>query len=254
MNKKYKVFALLVIPIFLLSNEIESKSKLKSFGIFKEIINDLSSNPQEKEIPFDLILGNMLSFNKVQYNIFVLKNQLEEKDAKNMFISDLSQYLDSFKYKDQLKNIFDSLILGNGQKPKYLKLDPVRIIPYKNKKCILINIVSENTYNTLRTSSNSRYADVLRACVIPNLSMFSEINNSEDIAYFGFIVTYGSANFIEEKVSPNLKAESGCIIINWNDRKKFVEAEISENELLARSGIYLSDRDMIVGIKKGGAS
>jgi len=231
------------------------------FYLFSAIfILCLSSNPQEKsrEASIKRVLDQIIMTNKQMWEICAMELELGKKrsafttrdvvaylDSQNNIVSDIR-----LKYKSQIKQILNAMDVMGDRTVFYFTKFPVRIFKYNDGYCILITLAIDTIYNTIRTTSNSRFAETLRACVIPKIGYFSEEFESEEIRYFGFIITYGSRNFLEESGYPNLRAELGCIIINKIDCQKFTDGEITENELLANSNKYLSDRDMLLGFKK----
>lgn len=223
----------------------------------------LNLNPQEqsKELAnrlFIVRLGNMMMESKIAWDKITMEIELGRKESTKT-VQDVIAYLDSIqgeegnliiKYRNQIRQLLNALDAMSGRTPFYFESAAVKSLHYKDGNCIIINLALDIVYNTIRTTSNSRFAEVLRACIIPHLSHFSKEFKSEEIINFGIIITYGSRNILGKTGYPELKAESGCIIINKNDCRKFTDGEITENELLANSSVYLSDRDMIGGIKK----
>jgi len=91
---------------------------------------------------------------------------------------------------------------------------------------------------------------VITSCVLPSLLSFNISLKDTKIEYYGVIVYYGSKNFVVDTNVNNLLPEALCFIVSKENCLRFLNLEITESELLNRSYIFISDRDMPIGFKK----
>jgi hypothetical protein len=155
----------------------------------------------------------------------------------------------------RLKLLLDDMSMIGRSIGHFLYADtillPVRFARRDTATTLLITgIASESVYNTLRTTSNSRAARVVQSMIIPTMRSFVEAFHGSKVGRYGMCVTYGSKNFIEDDTYGNQEAETVAFVAPANAARRFVSGEITEDELLNASDVYLSDRDLRMDFKK----
>jgi hypothetical protein len=114
---------------------------------------------------------------------------------------------------------------------------------------LVTRVYLDTSYNTLRTSSNSRAAEVVTSTVLPSLRGISQAFNGADIRFYGMIVCYGSSDFSDE-YGLSYSPEAVVLVVSVANCRRFVDGLISDRQLLRLSDVYVRDRDMTAGIKK----
>jgi len=160
------------------------------------------------------------------------------------FIKEHHEIISSlFKQFGMIGNSLGMFIYRDGQ-------IPIRVAEFSGKPCLLItDVATDKVYNTLRTTSRSRASDILNSTILPELNDFNRGLKDTDIDQFGIIVSYGSKDFLDD-YNLSLKGEALCLIVSKIDCAKFINGEITDNELLDNSHIFISDRNMMSGFKK----
>ncbi|MDP8242314.1 MAG: hypothetical protein RAP70_03890 [Candidatus Celaenobacter antarcticus] len=179
---------------------------------------------------------------------------LQNKPDGESHIENVKEYDLVLQYQNELKNLLKKFGFIGGSKSYFIYLDnqiPVRFITFNGKQLLIItNIATVNIYNTLSTNAKSRAALVITSCVLPSLLSFNISLKDTKIEYYGVIVYYGSKNFVVDTNVNNLLPEALCFIVSKENCLRFLNLEITESELLNRSYIFISDRDMPIGFKK----
>jgi hypothetical protein len=115
---------------------------------------------------------------------------------------------------------------------------------------IITGIASESVYNTLQTTSKSRAAVVIQSMIIPTLRYFVEAFHGSGVGRYGMCVTYGSKDFLDQTSYRSLEPETVAFVTPATAAARFVGGQITEDELLDASDVYLSDRDLKMDFKK----
>ena len=116
---------------------------------------------------------------------------------------------------------------------------------------MLKNIISPNKYNTIRLDSKQRAAKTISSAILSSLQHFRVLFSNKEINYYGMIVGYGSENFLNQgKYNSDLMAEAVGVIVSADQCKRFVNGEITDDELIDSTDVYVADRDMMSGFKK----
>lgn len=99
----------------------------------------------------------------------------------------------------------------------------------------------ESTFNTLRLTEKQRASSAITSYALPILK---KINNYiiPGISKIGIALTYGSNNLLSDNLA-DLKAEWICLISPLPIIEKFNNNEISSDELIGASDIYLKSRN-----------
>lgn len=158
------------------------------------------------------------------------------------------------KYQKEIKELFSRLSFIGGESALFLtsrdKL-PFNFVSVDNKICFMITgLYIPKIYNTLRTTSKTRAAKTLESYFLPTLKEIHSAFKQTDIEYHAIFGFYGSKDFLKDSVTENLESEALCLVVLKADCRRFHDGNITDNELLGRSQIFLKDRDMIGDCKK----
>lgn len=117
---------------------------------------------------------------------------------------------------------------------------PFLIVNHEGSKCFVAYLASSSVYNTLRMpSAKQRAAQVMTTHVLPALRNLLRDFEDSDIGAFGVFVTYGSKDFGDES---STEPETLGVIAAKRDLRAYQRADISDDELLKRATVLLSDR------------
>jgi len=120
---------------------------------------------------------------------------------------------------------------------------PIRIASKENGLTLLLaSLGSKNTYNTLRLDARQRAAKEITSSILPEIKQFRVIS-SPSIKNYGVISIFGSKDFSDDSSSP--KPELVALIASASACRKLLGAEITEEDFVALSDIYILDRDQI---------
>jgi hypothetical protein len=180
--------------------------------------------------------------------------------SKNLTRDDRNGEIKEFnlikRYRSNLDSFFQRLgIIGSDQLGEFL-FDkdisvPVQFGLYGDTALSLIisGIFIDKIYNTLKLTSKQRASKILTTYILSSLKYFVTTFKENDIKYFGMTCFYGSKDFSDES-SFGTKGEFIGFIAPGSIIKKYVSGDLTEDELVNASDIYISDRDMITDIKK----
>jgi len=119
---------------------------------------------------------------------------------------------------------------------------------------VVTGAVSTTVFNTQRTTSKERAAAIIESMVLPSLGAFVKANFSEEISHFGIAILYGSEDFAADPSSLfsvlDKEAEMVGFVADRSACQKFVLGEITQEEFISKSAVFISDRDMMSGIKR----
>ncbi len=241
------IIVILFVTISLFSQAEQNKQEL--IGLMDMLKSESFARINWEAVGMDL---DGYYFKTNDYFEVAFNRWLQDEPENDGYVRKVKEYHIIKGYKDNFINLFDELNFLGSSKAYFIYGDnemPVRIAKFLDEDCILITRVAiDNVYNTLRNSARERAASVLSSYVLPTLYIIYNNLHKTDIHYYGIIVTFGSKNFLGSDFS--LKAESVCLIVQDDVCGKFVNGEITENELIDASHIFMSDRDMISGFKK----
>ena len=203
------------------------------------------------------------TFDKIYWEMATMSDNTPEKTSA--IVSTLNSYLETpsknpndyyiNKYKQNFKSLFTGLTLfGTDQSAAFIfnkktKL-PINFCLNVDTSLTLLlsSVYIDNVYNTIKLSSRQRATKVLTTYLIPQFKKISENFVDSDIKYFGFTAVYGSIDLVDETSKP--KAELVAIVAPYTLIKKYVQGSITEDEIVAGSEIWISDRDAITDFKK----
>lgn len=249
MKNIFLTLKMLIITISIFGQELPSNgtSKLPSLtNMFKDV----------KDLKGTMIASEWLNtdkfFIKADNVPSIINKYIQDNDT--IVGNTISECNLVKKYNKSINLLFHSLtILGNEEEglflPFYEQKIPLYFISYKNKDTALIltSIVVRYTYNTLKMTSKQRVYKVIESYVITSLKNFTENFKDADLKYFGISCVYRSEDFSSSYSS---KFEYVCFIAPTDAIRKFVSYEITEEELINVSDIFVSDRDMGSIVKK----
>lgn len=143
------------------------------------------------------------------------------------------------KYRSEL----EALLKASSVPLLYNEL-PVRFASRDGELTLLLTTVaSDNVYNTLRLETKERAAKEIQDTVLPELKQF-RIVRSPAIKNFGVIVVYGTRDFSDSDSSP--RPETVALIASAANCQKLEEAEITEEDFVASSDIYIVGQTLAV--------
>jgi hypothetical protein len=119
---------------------------------------------------------------------------------------------------------------------------PTELVLHNGKKCVIVPVGSDMTYNTLRMTGKQRAAKVLVDMVLPKLKDLEEALARTDIEYIAPFIIYGTRDFSEDDSPLNLDPEITAIVASKSDAKSFADSKITDQELVDRSVVILSER------------
>jgi hypothetical protein len=118
---------------------------------------------------------------------------------------------------------------------------PVRLASHDGSLTLLLtSIGSKNIYNILRLKAKERAGEEIQKTVLPEIKQF-QVVNSPTIKYFGVLAVYGTKDFSEPDSTP--EPELVALIASAVNCRKLANAEITEEDFVATSDVYLVDRD-----------
>ena len=128
-------------------------------------------------------------------------------------------------------------------KPLLYAQTPVRLASSDGGLTLLLtSLGSENVYNTLRLEAKERAAKEIQKTVLTAIKQFRVIT-SPGIKNFGVMVVYGTKDFSSPDSAP--EAEAVALVAAAATCQKLADAEITEEEFVASSDVYIVDRDDI---------
>ena len=102
------------------------------------------------------------------------------------------------------------------------------------------SVGSDNVYNTLRLETKERAAKEIVATILPAIKQFRGIN-VPDVKSFGVVAIYGTKDFSAPDSTP--RPEVVALVASVENCRKLDQAEITEEDFVASSDIYLVDKD-----------
>ena len=123
----------------------------------------------------------------------------------------------------------------------YTGESPVRFAS-KDNGLVLVeaSVGSDNEYNTLRLETKERAAKEIVATILPAIKQFRGIN-VPGVKSFGVVAIYGTKDFSAPDSTP--EPEVVALVASVENCRKLDEAEITEEDFVASSDIYLVDKD-----------
>lgn len=248
-RKFIKLTTIIAILLFVMNNSIAAEKRKSS----------IKQNEAEKEKPVDMDYA--LAMLKATMSIkskWSLAFEYSHKDytPKGHLATDiqlLQSAMDTKEdkkltpYVETLHNLLLALdTLGKDKAYFLVEKDeiPFSIINYNGKKSIMIySLGVPSVYNTFKLTAKERASKVILSNIIPALKNIDKILNKSDFKYYMLFLTFGSKDFTKSDDQDNLKAETIQMIIAKSECRKFVDNQLTDQELVDKSIILLSDRD-----------
>ncbi len=123
---------------------------------------------------------------------------------------------------------------------------PFDVLAHKGSTYLVAHVAVDTVYNTLRLSPKQRAAKVATGIALPALrAMHKALGaNPDGVAVF---VTYGSRDFSDES---STQGECVGILAARSDVKSFVDGDLSDVALAAKSQVLISDRSAMFDFVK----
>ena len=153
-------------------------------------------------------------------------------------------------HRQQITAAFQSLASVYREKASFFYKDrpPMRIARGNKGLVILITGVdTDSIFNTQMIESRERAAKVIREDVFPKLATMEKSLRESGLESYGVVAFYGCRDFAE--VSDPV-AEAVAVVVPAAACRRFAEAIITEDQLLAASDVYLMDASMAPNFKK----
>lgn len=245
-------FAFLTIFFNSFSQEIKISAELKNI---KDVFGLANSNRINWEL-----YGK---FHHQEYKPVEAENVIEDIDkylSKIPTTNEQNGETKEFNLIKKYRNNFDTTFrrlqfLGSDQLGEFI-YDKGRRIPvhfglYGDTalSVIISDAFIDNIYNTLQLTSKQRASKVVTTYILPSLKAFALSFTNKEIKYFGMTCLYGSKDFSDEGTIA-IKAEFVGFIAPCNLIRKYVSGDLTEDELVDESDVYVCDRDMVTDIKK----
>jgi hypothetical protein len=152
------------------------------------------------------------------------------------------------KYHDGLVELFGhyNQEVRTGKWPGFLyKGDelPFRFVKNEQDKLILTikDVASDHVFNTLKVTPKQRAGKIISSIVLPICEDFYLFFKGDDPDYLSVVLAYGSKSFLDQDARPD--AEVVVFLVPVPDLRQFYSHKITDDALLDKAEIYLSDRD-----------
>lgn len=214
-----------------------------------------ASQPAPKPMPIAELV-EVAAVNKTDWSLAFAYESVEEKDKPKggeTAASDLSAYAAEKPGPDWGPKLTaeHTLIVRNQAvltrflrqvtKPLIYTQVPVRFASKEGGLVVVeTSVGSHNIYNTLRLETKERAAKEIVATVLPAIKQFRGINVPE-VRGFGVVVIYGTRDFSAPDSTP--EPEAVALVASVENCRKLDQSEITEEDFVAASDIYLVDKD-----------
>ena len=197
---------------------------------------EANANRVNWDLSYDEGYGKRLNFNDVKstdIDSFIFHNKPIDKS-----------YL--LKYRKNIDTVFTNLKFIGTHIGEfcYDSRGPAMVCTYHDslKVFLITDIAVETVYNTLVLTSRQRAAMIITKYISTSIKSLKPMLNKE-FGYVGIGISYGSKDFSDES-NRSIKAEYVVLLIPNNKASQFINGNITEDELIDKSDVYLSDRDM----------
>ncbi len=203
------------------------------------------------------------NYNETKYAPTKAENVMQDIDqflSKNKTTDERNGEVAEFnlvkKYRNNIDSTFQQLqLFGTDQLGQFFYLKPssipIRFALYGDTALTMLisGIYIDNVYNTLKLTSRQRATKVITSYLLPQLKVFAKSFSNKEIKYFGFAAVYGSKDFASNSALAT-KAEFVSFVAPSSIIKKYATGDLTEDELVNSADVYVSDRDMVVDVKK----
>jgi hypothetical protein len=204
---------------------------------------------------FEVAKSDSARFSKTIWSLTLNYHQPEYPAKTALDLSadlDKPEILDEHKelrpYQRELKTITLRMGVLGGSLTYFLYgkdrwVFPLRLVRYKQTKCLVAYVASDTVYNTLRlNSAKQRAAKAASSNALPILRELARTLKDTDINTVAVFVTYGTKDFLEKSVGAT-KAEILAILSSKSDAQAFADGEQSDTDFLKKALVLISDRD-----------
>jgi hypothetical protein len=188
--------------------------------------------------------------------IFLVRAYLAEVPTEDKYDGNIAEWNLIKKYYSNIEKLFDKLgLMGSDQLGQFLFFKgvnlPIKFALYGTTETSVIvqNVYIDNVYNTIQLTSKQRATRVMTGYILPELASIAEAFPGEEIKYYGMTCIYGSKDFTD-KSKFALRGEFVGFIAPSKIIKQYIAGDITEDDLVSASSIFISDREMVSGIKK----
>ena len=151
------------------------------------------------------------------------------------------------RYKVVLQTLFrQSLITNHFAKVEDEEDEiPVAFARVKNQSCLLVtHIRLTDVINIEKFSSKERVRRVVKQELVPGVLSFKRYLDDLNFDLYGLVISFRTGDIHGSRLDLLFGAEMVCLVVASDDLEAFIELDISEEELLRRSQVFSSDRDM----------
>jgi len=108
---------------------------------------------------------------------------------------------------------------------------------------VLTTLAATEPLETRNSTAKTRAVDIMSTRMIPVLREMDKVLRDSDLVFYGVCFTYGSRSNSDESSMKWPEPEMLAVIVPRDVLHQFVEGQITDNDLLAKCEMYLSDRD-----------
>lgn len=164
------------------------------------------------------------------------------------------------KYKTDIKKYCEEVYSFAGSsseiyydlKPdiKEIKSIPIGFALHNNSLVFFQSgVYYDKIINTLKLSADERASFIAKECVVPSLKNFGPLLHVNEIKYFALIYSFIAKDFSSDEM-PNAEGETVTIIVPKEAIKRFINLEITQDELYSAALFYNSNKNTEGGLRK----
>jgi hypothetical protein len=199
------------------------------------------------EKPFGIEEQKKWTFSKIIWDLGIKHEKIENVASSAQLAETLKDK--DIPHKDKIVHFLSESHYYGGSTILYLISDisfPIEVYKYSNRRALGINsIASDTVFNTLKLNEYQRASKLITQIIFPYIKKLRENLKGSSFEYFIIGLCYGSKNFLEKSEVLNLKSEMLITIFSLKDISLFAEGQITDQDLIDKSVIYLSGRDDI---------
>ena len=224
-----------------------NSTQSKPVTITKDFNNILSANSTSMPIHWISYWKNQNDYEKPLTPDAEIMN-IEEKVQSNKLTT-----VDNY-YAPYAEKIIENISDYGSQKATYFPQETAFIVckyNIDNKGLLLITGASSGSvFNTLKLTTKQRAARTLQENILPAVRLLALDNlKITGINYLGICFTYGSKDFLKDEDASDLKPEYLCVVFPIELLSGFINNNVSADDLILKSGIFLKDRDALTANK-----
>lgn len=170
---------------------------------------------------------------------------LEKFIEKNSFSTDPAMKLENSlleKYQTNIKSYLEEITRFGETEGTLNFIDkerfPSGFANYKNQLTFCqAGIYSQYEYNTLKLNSTERAKKIVNEILLPSLYNFELLLDVSEIKFFAVIAGYTVRDFSSDSANDK-KGETTAIVVSKANVKRYISAEITDEELIKLSIVY----------------